>query len=125
MNQMGSTQLQRLWEEARITRNVTLMARTSWLALVKPSEGLFISREAWCVWKRLKRNESRGAVQQSRRSPGLKFGENKSKAEWAWWKKRVSSRVIKFEQRTEVRSISNCSKERKIMERVTNDQKCR
>lgn len=29
MNQIVSTQLQRLWEEARITRNVTLMATTT------------------------------------------------------------------------------------------------
>lgn len=55
MNQIVPTQLQlqRLWEEARITRNVTLMVRTMWLALAKPSKGLFISREANCVWKRM------------------------------------------------------------------------
>lgn len=55
MNQIVSTRLQRLWEEARITRNVTLMARITWLALVKPGEDLFISREAECVWKKLKK----------------------------------------------------------------------
>lgn len=53
MNRIVSTQLQRLWEEARITRNVTLMVRTMWLALAKPSKGLFISGEANCVWKRM------------------------------------------------------------------------
>lgn len=80
MNQIVSTRLQRLWEGARITRNVTLMARTTWLALVKAGEGLFINREAECVWKRRKKkNESGGTVQQRRSSSSLQFGENKKR----------------------------------------------
>lgn len=54
----------------------------------------------------------------------LKFGENKCKAEWAWYKNEVRSAVIKFEG-DQVRSISNSSKDRKIIERVTTDQQCR
>lgn len=54
----------------------------------------------------------------------LKFGENKCKAEWVWYTNEVRSAVIKFE-RDQVRSISNSSKDRKIIERVTADQQCR
>lgn len=60
MNQIVSTRLQRFWEEGRITRNVALMVRTVWLALVKPSKGLFISREANCGWKRTEKSGSGG-----------------------------------------------------------------
>lgn len=41
---------------------------------------------------------SGGAVQQRRgNSCVLKFGDNKCKAEWAWYKNEVSCTVIEFE----------------------------
>lgn len=108
MNQIVSTRLQRLWEGARITRNVTLMARTTWLALVKAGEGLFINREAECVWKRRKKKKINQVVRYSKgdgAAAASSLARIKSEAEWARWKNGASSMVIKSEKRTKGRSI--------------------
>lgn len=51
-----------------------------WLALVKPSKGLFISREANCMEKKGKSGSGGAAEQRRENSCALKFGDNKFKA---------------------------------------------